>query len=216
MPLTMPEEILLLMLDDESGRLQERAAPSGDYAIAGGVLAELALAGRIDTDPGRLYVVNPAPTGDALQDRALAQIAAAPETGDSRHWIETLAADADEYRDALFGRLVAKGILKRVEGRFLWVFPERRYPVISDKEEREVKARIMGVLFNDEIPDPRDSMLIGLCRAGGLFALLLSSAELDKVQPRIDAVADLEELNRSLADAIREIYAQIARYAPMI
>lgn len=216
MPLTMPEEVLLLMLDDETGRLQERAAPSGDFAIAGAVLAELALAGRIDSDPARLYVVNPAPTGDALQDRALAQIAAATDTQDSRHWIETLAADADDYREALFARLVSKGILKRVEGRFLWVFPERRYPVISDKEEREVKARIMGVLFNDEIPDPRDAMLIGLCRAGGLFSLLLSSAELDRVQPRIDAVADLEELNRSLADAIREIYAQIARYAPMV
>jgi hypothetical protein len=216
MPLTMPEEILLLMLDDQSGRLQERAAPSGDYAVAGAILAELALAGRIDTDPGRLYVTDPTPTGDALQDRALAQIVAAKETGDSRHWIETLSADADEYRDALFERLVAKGILKRVEGRFLWVFPERRYPVISDKEEREVKARILGVLFKDEIPDPRDSLLIGLCRAAGLFSLILTPSELDRVQPRIDAVADLEELNRSLADAIREIYAQIARYAPMI
>jgi hypothetical protein len=216
MPLTMPEEILLLMLDDESGRLQERAAPSGDYAVAGAVLAELALAGRIDTDPGRLYVVDPTPTGDALQDRALAQIAAAAETGDSRHWIETLAVDADEYRDALFGRLVEKGILRRVEGRFLWVFPERRYPMVSDKEEREVKARIVGVLFHDDIPDPRDSLLIGLCRAAGLFSLILASSEVDRVQARIDAVADLEELNRSLADAIREIYAQIARYAPMI
>lgn len=216
MALTMPEEILLLMLDDESGRLQERAAPSGDYAIAGAILAELALAGRIDTDPNRLYIVNPQPTGDALQDRVLAQIAAAKESGDSRHWIETLAADADEYRDILFERLVAKGILRRVEGRFLWVFPERRYPVIDDKEEREVKARIMGVLFNDEIPDPRDSLLIGLARAAGLFSLILSPQELDRVAPRIDAVADLEELNRSLSEAIRDIYAQIARYAPMI
>jgi len=212
----MPEEILLLMLDDKSGRLQERAAPSGDYAVAGAVIAELALHGRIDTDPQRLYVVDPTPTGDALQDRALAQIVAAPAISDSRHWIETLAADADDYREALFERLVQKGVLKRIEGRFLWVFPERRYPMVSDKEEREVKARIMGVLFKDEIPDPRDALLIGLCRAAGLFPLLLSGQELDRVQGRIDAVADLEELNRSLADAIREIYAQIARFAPMV
>jgi hypothetical protein len=216
MPLTMPEEILLLMLDDESGRLMERAAPSGDYAIAGAVLAELALAGRIDTDTKRLFVGNPAPTGDRMLDDVLSTIVAAPEPADSRHWIETLAGDADRFRETLFERLVAKGILRRVEGRFLWVFPERRYPVISDKEEREVKARIMGVLFHDDIPDPRDSLLIGLCRAAGLFPLLLAPAELDRVQPRIDAVADLEELNRSLSEAVREIYAQIARYAPMI
>lgn len=216
MPLSMPEEILLLMLDDESGRLMERAAPSGDYAVAGAILAELALSGRIDTDPKRLYIANPAPTGDKMLDDVLATIVASPEQGDSRYWIETLAADADRFREVLFERLVKKGILKRIEGRFLWVFPERRYPVVDDKEEREVKARIFGVLFNDDIPDPRDSMLIGLCRAAGLFSLILSPQELDRVQPRIDAVADLEELNRSLADAIREIYAQIARYAPMI
>lgn len=217
MPLTMPEEILLLMLDDESGRLQERAAPSGDYAVAGAIIAELALGGRIDSDTKRLFVVNPAPTGDALQDGVLAQmVAAGGAPHDSRHWIETIAAEADAHRDVLFERLVGKGILKRVEGRFLWVFPERRYPVIDDREEREVKARIMGVLFKDEIPDPRDSLLIGLCRAAGLFPLLLSGQELDRVQPRIDQVADLEELNRALADAIRDIYAQIARFAPMV
>ena len=79
-----------------------------------------------------------------------------------------------------------------------------------------MKARLLGVLFNDDIPEPRDSLLIGLARAAGLFSLILTPHELDRVSPRIDAVADLEELNRSLADAIREIYAQIARYSPMI
>jgi hypothetical protein len=216
MTLSMPEELLLLMLDDETGRLQERAAPSGDYAIAGAILAELALAGRVDSDTSRLWVTNPAPTGDALQDSVLAQLVEAKEQGDSRHWIETLGANADDYREQLFTRLVAKGVLRQVEGRFLWVFPERRYPMVSGKEEREVKARILGVLFNDEIPESRDSMLIGLCRAAGLFSLILAPHQLDQVQPRIDQVADLEELNRSLSDAIREIYAQIARYAPMV
>jgi hypothetical protein len=216
MALSMPEELLLLMLDDESGRLQERAAPAGDYAVAGAVLAELALAGRIDTDPQRLWVTDAAPTGDALLDRVLAQLAAEAAPRDSRHWIETLGADADAFRETLFERLVAKGVLRRVEGRFLWVFPERRYPAVSGREEREVKARLLGVLFNDEIPEPRDSLLIGLCRAAGLFSLILTGQELDRVQPRIDQVADLEELNRSLSAAVREIYAQIARYAPMV
>ncbi len=216
MKLSMPEELLLLMLDDETGRLQERAAPSGDYALAGAVLAELALAGRIDSDPNRLWVTNTTPTGDALLDGVLAQIAASKEQMDSKHWIETLGADADSYRETLFQRLVAKGVLRQEEGRFLWVFPERRYPAVSGKEEREVKARIFAVLFNDEIPEPRDALLIGLCRAAGLFSLFLAPHELDRVQARIDQVSDLEELNRSMSDAVREIYAQIARYAPMV
>jgi hypothetical protein len=213
MPLTMPEELLLLMLDDRSGRLIDRSMPAGDYALIGAVLAELALAGRIDSDPQRLYVVNPAPTNDPVLDAALAQIAAAPTPQDSRYWIETLAAGAATIREQLFARLVAHGVLRSEESRFLWVFPERRYPAVSGKEEREVKARLLGVIFNDEIPEPRDALLIGIARAANLFSLILSSEQLDSAQKRIDQVADLEELNRSLAAAVQEILAQIARYA---
>ncbi|MBE9606535.1 GPP34 family phosphoprotein [Acetobacteraceae bacterium H6797] len=216
MPLTMPEELLLLMLDDQTGRLMERAAPAGDYALVGAILAELALANRIDTDTSRLFVPDRTPTGDALFDRVLETIVSSPRQEDSRYWIETLARDVESYRDELFDRLVARGILRKEEGRFLWIFPERRYPVISDKEEREVKARIMDVIFKDEIPEPRDCLLIGLCRAAGLFALLLSPEELDKAQTRIDQVADLEELNRSLSQAVRDIFIEIARFAPMM
>jgi len=215
MKLSMPEELLLLMLDDKSGRLMERFAPSGDYALAGAVLGELALAGRIDSDPAKLWATGAAPGGDALFDGVVAKIAAAAAPADSRHWIETIATEADAIRDTLFDRMVAKGVLRKVEGRFLWVFPERRYPAVSGKEEREVKARLLGVLFNDEIPAPHDALLIGLCRAAGLFALILSGQELDRVQDRINQVADLEELNRSLSSAIQDIYAQIARFAPM-
>ena len=38
----------------------------------------------------------------------------------------------------------------------MWVFHERRYPIIDNKAVQEVKLRIMGVLFSDEIPDVRD------------------------------------------------------------
>ena len=215
MKLSMPEELLLLMLDDERGVLREGAGLAGDYALSGALLAELALAGRIDSDPAKVWVADPAPTGDELQDEVLARITADAFEHDTRYWIETLGTDADGFRDTLLKGLVVKGVLRAESGRFLWVFAERRYPAVSGKEEREVKARILGVLFDDEIPDPRDSLLIGLCRAAGLFALILAPAELERVQPRIEQVSNLEELNRSLTDAIREIYARISRYAPI-
>ena len=216
MPLTMPEELLLLMLDDETGRLTDRAAPAGDYALVGAILAELALEERIDTDPPRLRVRNPAPTGDAVLDGVLARIQAEPTPQDSRWWVENLAQDVEDYRTAYFERLVQKGILKAEEGRFLWLFSERRYPVISDKEEREVKARLMSVIFEDGMPDARDALLIGLSRAAGLFPLMLAPAELERAQPRIEAVSRHEALNQTVADAVRDIFAEVARYAPMM
>ena len=63
-----------------SGRLIDRAMPSGDYALIGAVLAELALAGRIDTDPQRLYVVDKTPVGDPVQDAVLQRMATATDS----------------------------------------------------------------------------------------------------------------------------------------
>jgi Golgi phosphoprotein 3 len=224
MPLTMPEELILLMLDDQTGRLHETAGPASGYTIAGAILAELALRNRIDTDPSRLFVADPTPTGDPLLDPVLARIAADPgmEPGEpdlphgSRWWIETLGRDADRFRDTIFARLVAHGILREEKGRFLWIFPERRYPMISNKEEREVKARLMAVIFEDEIPEPRDSLLIGLVRAAGLLPLLLGSETLESAEPRIEQVANLEELSRSLGNAVRDIFIEMARYTPLM
>jgi Golgi phosphoprotein 3 len=213
MPLTMPEELLLLMLDDASGRLLDRAMPAGDYALAAAVLSELALAGRLDSDPQRLYVTNPAPTGDPLQDSVLARLGGMLEQQHTQGWIETLAMDAAEMRAALFARLVAAGVLRQEDSRFLWMFAERRYPQVSGREEREVKARLLGVLFHDDIPDTRDVLLIGLARAANLFTVILSEEELARAQPRIDLVADFEEINRALAAAVRNILGQVARYS---
>ena len=51
----------------------------------------------------------------------------------------------------------------------MWVFHERRYPIIDNKAVQEVKLRIMGVLFSDEIPDVRDIVIISLADACGIF-----------------------------------------------
>jgi hypothetical protein len=176
MSLTLPEELLLLMLDDSTGRLVDRALAGGDFALAGGdfalagaVLAELALQGRVDTDPTRLFVVNAEPTGNPTLDAVLSQLRASPPgAGSSRSWIEQLAEDAPTLRLALFARLVAAGVLRQQDSRFLWMLAERRYPPVSGREEREVKARLMGVLFQDDIPEPRDVLLLGLARAAVL------------------------------------------------
>ncbi|MGG5887024.1 GOLPH3/VPS74 family protein [Falsiroseomonas sp. HC035] len=217
MVLTMPEEILLLLLDDETGKPVGLPGPAGDLALAGAILMELALAGRIDTDLDRLLVVQQRPTGDALLDGVLARLATgapaslSPERT-SRWWIQDLAKSGPEFRTAILDRLVAAGVLRRIEDRFLWVFPERRYPKAEGRAETaEVRRRLRGVLLEDEIPDPRDALLIGLARAAGLVPLVLDEAEAAQAAARVDQVAGLEELSRSLSAATRDVYATLLR-----
>ena len=67
----------------------------------------------------------------------------------------------------------------------MWVFQTRRYPVIDNKTVREVKLRIMGVLFSDEIPDARDIVIISLSDVCGIFRGILSSSGIEWMPPNV-------------------------------
>ena len=208
--LRFAEEVMLLLLHDENGRFERVPDWSLGYALGGGVLMDLALANRIDTDLDNLILVDDTPLGDSLLDPTLADIAAADDKRDARFWIERTAGRADEIREEALSRLVHSGILEVQEDRFLWVFRSRRYPIVDGKAEREVKLRIMEVLFSDEIPDPRDVVIICLADACALFRQLLSKQELERASKRIEQVSRLDLIGQAMSQAIRDIQLSIA------
>ena len=141
--LRFAEEIILLLLD-EDGRFSATDHPTVDFALAGGVLMDLALESRIDTDVRKLVLLDAEPTSDALLDPVLADIAAAERTHDARYWVDRVRGRADGIRDAAIARLVQQGVLRRRAGQVLRVFRSRQSPVVDDTANREVKERIMA------------------------------------------------------------------------
>ena len=203
--LRFAEEIMLLLLHDHEGKFARVPGWSLDYALAGGVLMDLALLNRIDTDLTHLILIDEAPTGDALLDTTLADIAKSEDRRDARFWVERTAGYAEDIRERALGRLIERGILERRDDRLLWVFRSRRYPVIDGRAEREVKLRIMGVLFSDDIPEPRDVVIICLADACGIFPKILARPELDAVQPRLELVRRMDHIGRAVSTAIWEV-----------
>ena len=203
------EEILLLLLRDEGGKFVAVPGIALDNALAGSVLMDLALENRIDTDPERLILVDPTPVGDRILDPTLAAIAAG-EHRDARYWVGQTAQRASEIREEALSRLVERGILERHEGRFLWVFRSRRYPIIDGKAEREVKLRILGVLLSDDIPSPRDVVIIGLADACDLLPALLPKGDYDKARARIDQVRKLDLIGQAVSQAVQDIEMWLA------
>ncbi len=204
------EELLLLLLDDSGGKFIDIPVPSLECGLAGAVLMDLAMENRIDTDPKRLFVVDPTPVGDDLLDPVLARIVASEKQHDAGYWIRETADRAAEIHERSLARLVERGILRQEEGRFMWVFRARRYPVIDDTSVREVKLRLMGVLFSDDIPDARDILLISLAEVCGIFSSLLSSSELESATPRIAQVRRLDLMGREVTEAVRQIETSLA------
>ncbi len=211
--LSFAEEIMLLVLDDRDGSFMPIPEWSMQCALAGSVLMDLALADRLDTDLDSLILVDSTPMGDPLLDPTLERIAASSEAHSARYWVEDTAAYASDIREVALARLVEAGILNREEGRFLWVFRSRRYPTIDGKLEKEVKLRIMSVLLSDEIPDPRDIVIIGLVDACGIFSELLSARELERARGRIEQVRKLDLIGQAVAKSIWEIQASLAMAA---
>lgn len=208
--LTFVEEILLLLLDDESGAMKRVAPNVMELLVAGAILMDLALRGRLDCDLQRLVVVDSTPVGEEILDGPLAEIVEAADEADARTWVVRLSARSKQVQEAALARLVERGILRVEDRSFLWVFGSRRYPMIDDREEREVKLRILDVLLSDRIPAPRDVALICLADASNAFQVILSPQELRHAAARIELVRGFDLIGQAMGRAIQKSVQDIA------
>jgi Golgi phosphoprotein 3 len=196
--LTLADEIVVLMLDDASGELKPECSAVAPVAIVGGILMELALQGRIDTDLESLFVVDETPVGDELLDSTLEIIKAESAQHPSAWWIDRLSNRPVDFVQLILARLVTAGVLREEQRKFLWVFSRRAYPQVSGLEGREAKARLTSILYSGEVPDPRDTLLLGLARSTEILFAIFSREEMAKLASRIDEVVSLEEMGRSV------------------
>lgn len=218
--LTITEEILLLLHDERRADFAiALRVGSLDVVLAGAVLVDLAFAGRIDTDLESLTLLEPAPLGNDLLDPTLAEIAAdassKPVGASGRHrshdaayWLEKITGRGPEIRRIALSRLGELGILESSAGGDAHlsarVSRSRRYPRAAGQSVEEVRLRIMRELFSDDIPDPRDTVIIALAEAAGAFDSILSESERDQVQERIDRFRKLDLIGRSVAKALED------------
>ena len=197
--ITFAEETLALLLDDRTGAFLPIGKYALEHALVGGVLMDLAFANRIDTDPEKLMIIDPTPTGNPTLDRVLQRI---NESGDSRNtaqWLETLSAElGEDIQQQVLDSLIERGVLERREEKFLWVFRTRRYPMIDGRMQREARQRVVGVLFSGDIPDPRDIALICIADACGLLKTVFGESELDEVSARLDQLCKMDLIGREL------------------
>ena len=207
-PIRLAEELILLMLDEQSGYLE--MVPGWDFScvMAGAVIADLALEDRIDTDLTTLYLVDGTPTGDSLLDPTLEEIAQAGETSDAQYWIERNTHRSDAIVATALDRLVERKILDYESGGF-WglsrsVSQKGTYPTSDVHVRQEAKARVLSVILHDVIPDPRDAILVALMHTCGGFKLLLEPEDFDERLDRIETIAKLDLIGRTVASAVRD------------
>ncbi|MDE0540446.1 MAG: cytochrome P450 [Rhodospirillales bacterium] len=194
--LNLPEELILMLLNEQTGYFHQVAGWDLNCAVAGAVLAELSLRSRIDTDLETLTLLDGTPTGDAAIDPILEEIAAEPESHDAQFWVERLAAQAEGIIDRTLDRLVEMGIIEHHAGDF-WTLSGAFH---EGAAQEFIKTRVTKALFTDEIPDPRDILVISLVDTCGVFRFIF---ELDEAtEERIAEICRMDLIARSIAAAV--------------
>jgi hypothetical protein len=212
MAVTFGEEITLLSLDDRSGAVRERQACQ--WAVAGGIVLELVVAGRVSVDDGRITVVDTAPTGVRLLDDRLGMIDAwAAGRRRPPKVTEWLTKDKGKALDAALESLAERGLVGREQRTVLGVFPVRRFPETDGTVERELRARLGDVVLRGAEPDDRSAGLVALLHGAKLHRLAFPDLPRREVAPRMREISEGQWAGASVRKAIREMEAAMTAVA---
>ncbi|MEV7800104.1 GPP34 family phosphoprotein [Microbacterium foliorum] len=157
------EDTLLLLFQPDSGTI------AGEnilfYVLGGAVLADLALAGRVEAEEHGLFTrVRAAGDGDApdpLLAPALTSLSKKPQDVQA-----VLAGVGPQLRGPVLDRVVARGDLHRAEGKVLGLFPTTKLTLASDRRSDLIR-RVRTALIDGDAPDPRTAASIALLSASG-------------------------------------------------
>jgi len=200
--LTLLEEIVLLTVDERTGKLRSPNGASTGYALAGALFFDLALARRIDTGTENIQVIDATPTGNAITDYFLTAMAKRSGPTTVREWIETAYLEREHLEKEAIASLIQRGILRHEKTKLLWVIDVDRFPLVNDRPQRHVKLRLAETILTDTIPETRDIMLLCLAKACHVLPYILSSEEIEARSQRIDTVCRLETISREVTEAI--------------
>lgn len=204
-PLTIPEELFLLTVNENTGRKPLIRSKKFDILLSAAILMELALINRIDTDPELVIPDRNEPTGISFLDETIDLINRSPKNEKIIWWIQRLSEKAARFRKMLVSGLVYKGILKTEKERVFLGFTTRTYPiVIHDNQVIEVKTRVRELLSGDQFPEIRDVVIISMAWYGGLLNLMMEEEEIKKHQQRIEQLARMDLVGQAITRSMKE------------
>ena len=207
--LTLPQELYLLALHEEKGRVPASLATSLHYGLGGAILAELILQSRVGLDDERkAVVVNNSMFGeDDLLNEGLERIQASGRHHKSTYWVSTFSGHIKKLEKRLAYHLVDAGVLRKEEKRFLGVVPYEAYPAQDASARFWIKQHLRSVVLGGEVLDVHTAMLLSLVRACDLLGRVFTRDELKAARRKIEELTRGEVIGEAVQQAIEIIEA---------
>ena len=177
------EDVLLLATDDATGKATISALQL-DPALAGAVLIELVVAGRVnllsEERQAKVVVTDGTPLGDPVLDVALQSLI---DKGPCKP-VQAIRLLAKGLRARLNDLLEQRGILRRESGKVLGLFPTTRWPARDSGPEQDVRALVVGVLLNGQEPDGRTAAVISVLTAADMLKTVVQRPDIKAAKAR--------------------------------
>jgi len=197
------EALFILALDEDEGYIVESAVEKLETALAGAVLAELALQERIEIRDNRVVVTNQVHLDHPVLDRALNEIVDDTRLRKPRYWINTLA-----YQKVLreIGHdLVDQGVLFRHKKRLHLAAPfgEEQAPETSLKYS--VKEHLRKMILAGGQPELADQVLLSFLYYADLLRLVFTVGERKAASKQIRKLLQDSQGNDHLSETLKTI-----------
>jgi Golgi phosphoprotein 3 len=209
--LYLHEEVMLLALKDEAGTIA--SGTSYQYALAGAVLAELLLSGRIGVEEQKKkkygVLKDATPLGDPVIDACLEKVIKAKNKQQLQTWVSRFSGLKD-LKNRVARRLVERGILRADEDKVLLLFTRKLYPEVNPEPERKMIKELRQAIFTDaEDIDPRTVVLVSLADSTGLLKVIFDKKELKERKKRIEQVVNGDVSGKATREAIAAMQAAV-------
>lgn len=162
----LAEELLLIVLDDETGELQYN--PGVDYgkllfyAFPTAILMDLVLLNRISIKDNKIYIIDSVPTNDDLLDKTLNIIENQPVNCTIPELVAIILGKIPNLQELISHRLVDQKILKIEGNKFMKKLRLIRYPLEKPEIKYELMQKVTQTLKSDDKSDPHMLYLIGI------------------------------------------------------
>jgi hypothetical protein len=213
--LSLTEELFLLSLVEKKLTITLPETSIMSYALAGAMLVELTLAGKIRLEKDRrLLPVEPVDlnTSPHLAE-LLKQICAAEKPHKITYWISAAAGKGRKLEETLFADLIERGVLKKEEKRVFWVLPHTEYSQQDASAKYLVKQRLRDMVLAGQPADAQSVALLSLLRTMNLLENLFTPDEIKAAGKQVAEIICDEAVGPAVKDALDPLYSAIVSVA---
>jgi golgi phosphoprotein 3 len=206
---TLTEELFLLSLRDGKNSVTFPHSTTLSYALAGAMLVELVLRGRIRLEESKWVILQddlPVEDDERLKE-VLAMIRAATKPRKITHWINQVGAKGGELEKKFLAVLVGRNVLKEEKKKFLWVIPFTEYSQQDASAKYLRKQQLRDIVLGGKNSDVQSVVLLSLMKSVDLLDQIFTVDEMKAARVRVSEIVKDEAIGSAVTETLDAIFA---------